>query len=713
VFSAETFESLESRLALYQNPMIAGAPPIASLENANDTVVRIDTNLGKFDIELFDSLAPVTVANFKNYVTSGRFDESFFHQLSAGSFLAGGRYKFADGSGLSTITPSAAIPDGFSRSNLAQTLAMIPDTSTTTTDRFLINLQDNISFNTLSGGYTVFAKVVQGWSVVQAIAALSTRDLDQALTGTNSTPGTFDNVPVTGAFNPTTGPTEATIVKIVNIEITKGPGTNRYFEQSYVMAAGSRSSTTIERLDLVNVDSNFPNSYQIIVRYENGDRDSVISTGTLAIGARTSLKVNDLSFPNYNLVRTGQSYSFEVVSTRAMGVSLNHRDTGVTEGEAFLMETRLIETQLRAWNFADGAKSATDTSTLSFESLTDQNISIYMLIFPEGGAAPTFTAIPLKAFRRGTVVLNSLAGLADGHFSVQISATGPIVAALTHTKTGGGTTDGDLSLGVTGAGRVEGYLAAGIVPTGGESHVDFFYSAGSPAIIIVDVEVILNDGTILTPAPVTLSSAGAGRKYRMDLSTIPNIPADQYFSVHYSSRNGATAVTASFEAEIAGDSMSTPFMTMTTGRVNFADGYTDPTLTAAQESETISVFNPFNTDVGFKYDVLFHFSDGSTIYASGGPGFSLAARHRSDRQARDFSAVMAKINSNAAFRFYSVEVISTVFTLPIPTTAVVAQLTRLHNTWGQSMTTLPGLWSGSVGASGDGNVVFLDNAQFH
>ena len=58
----KVFEALEPRLALYQNPMLAGAPPLASLENVNDSVVRVDTNLGRFDIELFDSLAPVTVA---------------------------------------------------------------------------------------------------------------------------------------------------------------------------------------------------------------------------------------------------------------------------------------------------------------------------------------------------------------------------------------------------------------------------------------------------------------------------------------------------------------------------------------------------------------------------------------------------------------------------------------------------------------------------
>lgn len=700
------FEALESRLALYQGPMIAGAPPIASLENANDTVVRIDTNLGRFDIELFDSLAPVTVANFKAYITSGRFDESFFHQLSGSSFLAGGRYKFRDGAGLSTITADPVIPNGFSRSNLAQTLAMIPDSSTTTSDRFLINLANNIPFNTASGGYTVFGKVVQGWSVVQAIAALAVQDLDLQLTGSNPNPGTFDTVPVTAGYSPGVGPTEATIVKIVDIEITKAAGTSRYYEQSYVLSEGLRTASSIERIDLVNMESNFTNNYQIILRYQSGDRDQVVSSGVLPVGARKYVKINDLG----SLVRTGVGYAIEVRSTRAMGVSLDHRDGGFTLGEQFLIEARLYESQLKSWNFGDGAKGTLDQTFVNFESLTDQNISVYMLIYPEGGAAPTFIGTSLKALRRGGVAIHTLAGVPDGHFSVQISATGPIVASLTHYKTGGGgnASDGDLSIGVTAAGRIEGYLGAAIVPTGGESHLDFFYSAGSPSVVIVDVEIILTNGTVITPSPVLLTAAV--RKQRMDLATIVGVPADQYFSVHYTSRNGATPVTASFSAELAGDQMSTSFTTMTTRTVVFADGYTDPTLTAGQMSETISVFNPYNTNVNFLYDLNFHFSDGATILAAatgGPPGFfSLNPRSRADHHARDFAAVMAKINSNPAFRFYSVEVISVQFTFPQPLGGVVAQLTRVHNTWGQNFTTGPGLDPRLP-------VLFMENAEFH
>ncbi len=697
-------EMLESRLALYQGPMIAGAPPIASLENQNDTVVRVDTNLGKFDLELFDSLAPVTVTNFLNYIRAGRFDESIFHSLLPG-LLYGGQYKFSDAAGLPSYVPQyPVIPNGFSRSNLAGTITMVPYSATTAGSAFAINLVDNPVLNTTSGGYTVFGKVVQGMSVLTTIGGLSTQDFNTRWGA--PTPGPYWKVPVTGAYNGTTGPTEATLVRITDIEITKAAGTNRYYEQSYVLSEGLRTATSIERIDLVNMEGSFTNNYQVILRYESGDRDQVIATGVLPVGARKYIKINDLG----SLVRSGVNYSIEVRSTRAMGVSFDHRDAGYTIGEEFLIEARMIDTQLKAWNFADGAKGTLDQTFVNFESLTDQNINVYMLIFPESGAAPTFIGMPLAALRRGTVAIHTLAGVPDGNFSVQISSTGPIVATLEHFKTGGGgnASDGDMGIGVTSAGRVEGFLAAAIVPTGGESHVDFFYSAGSPAFIVVDVEIILSNGTVITPSPITLSNAV--RKSSMDLSAVPGVPLDQYFSVHYTSRNGVTPVTAGFSSELAGDSISTSFMTMTTRTVVFADGYTDPTLTANQESEVISVFNPYATNVSFLYDLNFHFSDGTTILAAatgGPPGFfSLGPRARRDHQARDFPAVMTKINSNPAFWFYSVEVISVQFTLPQPVGGVVAQLTRVHNTWGQAMTTGPGLDPRLP-------VLFMENPEFH
>ena len=55
-----------------------------------DTVVRFETALGTFDVQLFDSTTPITAGNFLNYVRNADYDDSFFHRLASGFVLQGG-----------------------------------------------------------------------------------------------------------------------------------------------------------------------------------------------------------------------------------------------------------------------------------------------------------------------------------------------------------------------------------------------------------------------------------------------------------------------------------------------------------------------------------------------------------------------------------------------------------------------------------------------
>ena len=161
-----------------------------------------------------------------------------------------------------------------------------------------------------------------------------------------------------------------------------------------------------------------------------------------------------------------------------------------------------------------------------------------------------------------------------------------------------------------------------------------------------------------------------------------------------------------YRAEMNGDEMATPFQTITTRSVSFADGYLDPALIPNGMQETISVFNPYASNVNFLYDLYFTFADGTRLPAAAPGVFSLGSHERADHRPQDFANILAKINSNPAFRFYSVEVVSTQFTLPQPVGGVIAQLTRVHNTWGQNLTTIPNLDPRLV-------VMFLDNPEFH
>ena len=56
-------------------------------------MIRFTTNLGVIDIELDPEHAPITCANFENYVKSGFYDGTIFHRVIRGFMIQGGGFE--------------------------------------------------------------------------------------------------------------------------------------------------------------------------------------------------------------------------------------------------------------------------------------------------------------------------------------------------------------------------------------------------------------------------------------------------------------------------------------------------------------------------------------------------------------------------------------------------------------------------------------------
>lgn len=148
---------------------------------AQATTVRLETVLGPVDIELYDAEAPLTVANFLNYVNSGAYNGSFIHRNVPGFVIQGGGYTLGSAATLPTKVPAGpAVVNEFSatRSNVRGTVAMAklggnPNSATT---EWFVNLANNASnLDFQNGGFTVFGRIsAAGMSVVDAIAAKPT-----------------------------------------------------------------------------------------------------------------------------------------------------------------------------------------------------------------------------------------------------------------------------------------------------------------------------------------------------------------------------------------------------------------------------------------------------------------------------------------------------------------------------------------------------------
>jgi peptidyl-prolyl cis-trans isomerase B (cyclophilin B) len=141
------------------------------------TKVQLQTSKGEITIELDDAKAPVTVANFIEYVKSGHYDGTVFHRVIPGFMIQGGGFE----PGMKQKPTGATIQNESANglTNDRYTVAMARTSAPhSATAQFFINATDNGFLNRAQSqdgwGYAVFGKVSAGNEVVDAIERVKT-----------------------------------------------------------------------------------------------------------------------------------------------------------------------------------------------------------------------------------------------------------------------------------------------------------------------------------------------------------------------------------------------------------------------------------------------------------------------------------------------------------------------------------------------------------
>ncbi len=155
---------------------------LLSAQTASATTVRVITSLGNFSIELFDDITPATVANFLNYVNSGRFNGTEIHRSVPGFVIQGGWLSFdAASNSLNQVTLDPPVQNEPIVSNTRGTVSMakLEGDPNSATSQWFVNLADNSSnLDGQNGGFTAFGRVIgDGMTVVDNIAAQQTYTL--------------------------------------------------------------------------------------------------------------------------------------------------------------------------------------------------------------------------------------------------------------------------------------------------------------------------------------------------------------------------------------------------------------------------------------------------------------------------------------------------------------------------------------------------------
>lgn len=145
------------------------------------TLVHFDTNLGNFDVELYDSSMPITVANFLVYVNSQRYDSTIIQRSTTYNpadiqILQGGGYQLVGNQLLTVVTDPPIILESGTFTNARGTIAMARGAATdSATSQYFFNVQDNPA---LDGNYAVFGNVVGavGLAVLDTIGGVPVYD---------------------------------------------------------------------------------------------------------------------------------------------------------------------------------------------------------------------------------------------------------------------------------------------------------------------------------------------------------------------------------------------------------------------------------------------------------------------------------------------------------------------------------------------------------
>jgi cyclophilin family peptidyl-prolyl cis-trans isomerase len=150
---------------------------LAAGQPAPGTPVRVTfaTTAGDFVIELDAARAPLSAANFVQYVRDGHYDGTIFHRVIANFVVQGGGYT-VDGAEKPTRPP---IPNesGNGLTNRRGTVALARhDDPHSASSQFYVNLVDNPNLDPgpTRWGYAVIGRVVEGMDVIDRIAGVAT-----------------------------------------------------------------------------------------------------------------------------------------------------------------------------------------------------------------------------------------------------------------------------------------------------------------------------------------------------------------------------------------------------------------------------------------------------------------------------------------------------------------------------------------------------------
>ena len=163
--------------------VVAGAMQQSVSTQSKSPVVVITTSMGEITVQLDAEKAPLSVANFLEYVKSNHYNGTIFHRVIKGFMIQGGGMT-ADMREKPTRAPiKNEAANGLTNERGTLAMARTADVDSATSQFFINTGTKNAFLNhkVRDYGYAVFGKVVGGMDIVDKIEAVKTAPGDVPL----------------------------------------------------------------------------------------------------------------------------------------------------------------------------------------------------------------------------------------------------------------------------------------------------------------------------------------------------------------------------------------------------------------------------------------------------------------------------------------------------------------------------------------------------
>src|SRR6185295_3685125 len=160
--------------------------------------------------------------------------------------------------------------------------------------------------------------------------------------------------------------------------------------------------------------------------YENGLRDTVISSGSINAATSLELKIWDPTNASASKLRSDVPYALQLETSAAasasgaispLAASFNRRDFGGTIGDAFFHTTGYTNANLMTWDFARVERNSTSREFVTWINTTDQPTTVTVSFYTSSGLSTTTKTFSLAPYRRGGMNF-AAQGMADGVYAI-------------------------------------------------------------------------------------------------------------------------------------------------------------------------------------------------------------------------------------------------------------------------------------------------------